>query len=80
MSVIVSPGTLGGLAAVAAASPVADHCPLEISADRLTDCDGRQWTLDGLPLDPADPPLDRFPITVDDGTVVVDLTQALPPP
>jgi len=80
ISVIVSPGTLGGLAAVAAASPVDDDCPLEIGADRLTDCAGRQWTLDGLPLDSADPPLDRFPISVDDGTVIVDLTQTLPAP
>jgi len=80
MSVIVSPATFGGLAAVAGASPVDEECPLEIGADRLTDCDGRQWTLDGLPLDAADPPLDRFPITVDDGTVVVDLTHTLPAP
>ena len=80
MTVIVSPGTLGGIAAVAAASPVDEDCPLEIGADRLTDCAGRQWTLDGLPLDAADPPLDRFPISVDDGTVIVDLTQTLPAP
>jgi hypothetical protein len=80
MSVIVSPVTFGGIAAVAAASPVAEDCPLEIGADRLTDCDGRQWTLDGLPLDATDPPLDRFPVSVEDGAVVVDLTQTLPPP
>jgi hypothetical protein len=80
MSVIVSPVTIGGIAAVAAASPVADDCALDIGADRLTDCADRQWTLDGLPLDPADPPLDRFPISVEDGTVFVDLTQTLPPP
>jgi hypothetical protein len=80
LGVIVSPVTFGGIAAVAAASPVEDDCPLDIGADRLTDCAGRQWTLDGLPLDSADPPLDRFPITVDDGTVVVDLTNTLPPP
>ncbi|HEX5039111.1 MAG TPA: hypothetical protein VFW95_03130 [Candidatus Limnocylindria bacterium] len=80
MSVIVSPVTLGGIAAVAAASPVEEDCPLEIRPDRLVDCDDRQWTLDGLPLDPADPPLDRFPINVEDGNVVVDLTRTLPPP
>jgi len=80
MSVIVSPVTLGGIAAVAAASPVEADCPLEIRPDRLVDCADRQWTLDGLPLDPADPSLDRFPINVEDGTVVVDLTQTLPPP
>jgi hypothetical protein len=80
MSVIVSPVTFGGLAAVAAASPVEENCPLEIGADRLTDCAGREWTLDGLPLDASDPALDRFPITVDDGTVTVDLTRTLPAP
>lgn len=80
MSVIISPVTFGGIAAVAASSPGDGGCPLEIGVDRLTDCGGREWTLDGLPLDPADPPLDRFPISVDDGAVVVDLTQALPAP
>jgi hypothetical protein len=80
MGVIVSPATFGGISAVAAASPVEEPCPLEIGADRLTDCAGRQWTLDGLPLDAADPPLDRFPVTVEDGTIVVDLTRTLPAP
>jgi hypothetical protein len=80
IGVIVSPVTFGGIAAVAAASPVDDACPLDVGADRLTDCAGREWTLDGLPLDPTDPPLDRFPISVDDGTVLVDMTQTLPAP
>jgi hypothetical protein len=56
---------------------MADDCPIEIAADRLTDCDGRAWTFEGVPLDPADEPLDRFPVTVEDGTVEVDLTRRL---
>jgi hypothetical protein len=78
LGVIVSPSSFGSVAAVAAASPVTSDCPLEIGADRLTDCDGRAWTVDGLPLDPDDPPLDRFPVTVVDGAVVVDFTMLLP--
>lgn len=76
LSVIVGPTTTG-LAAVNAASPVADDCPVEISADRLTDCDGRSWTFAGLPIDSADPPLERFPITVDGGSVLVDFTRTI---
>ncbi len=77
LAVIVAPGRAGGLTTVAASSPVDDDCPLTIGADRLTDCDGRAWSLEGFPLDPADPPLDRFPTTVDDGAVVVDFTRTL---
>lgn len=75
LSVIVSPSRFGGVAVVAAASPAADDCLLEIGADRLTDCDGRSWTFEGLPLDTADPPLDRFAVEVDAGSVTVDLTR-----
>jgi hypothetical protein len=76
LSVIVGP-TVTGLAAVNAASPVADDCPVEIAADRLTDCDGHSWTFAGLPIDSADPPLQRFPITVDGGSVFVDFTRTI---
>ena len=75
LSVIASPSRFGGVAVVAAASPAADACALEIGADRLTDCDGRSWTFEGLPLDPADPPLDRFAVEVDSGSVTVDFTR-----
>lgn len=77
ITIIVSPSPFGSIAAVSAASPVTAECPLEIGADRLTDCEGRAWTLDGLPLDPADPRLDRFPVQVDGGAVVVDLTRTI---
>ena len=33
--------------------PGRSDCPVEIGADRLTDCDGRAWTFDGIPIDPA---------------------------
>jgi len=75
VAIIVGPSRFGGLSAVAAASPVADDCPVEIGADRLTDCDGRGWTFEGLPLDSSDPPLNRFPVEVVSGAVTVDLTR-----
>ncbi len=53
LSVIVAPGAFAGVTAVAAASPLSDDCPLEIAQVGLVDCEGRAWTLDGVPLDPA---------------------------
>lgn len=76
LTVILGP-TATGIGAVNAASPVADACPVEIGADRLTDCDGRAWTFEGLPLDSADPPLQRFPVEVEAGAVVVDFTTTI---
>ena len=73
VGVIVGPTTTG-IAAVNATSPVQADCEVTIGADRLTDCGGRSWTFGGLPIDPADPPLERFPIRVDAGTVIVDFT------
>jgi hypothetical protein len=73
----VAPGQFAGASTVAAASPLGEACPVEIGADRLTDCEGREWTLEGLPLDPADPPLDRFPTVLEAGNVVVDFTRTL---
>jgi len=75
LAIIVGPSRFGGLSAVAAASPLSEDCPVEIAADRLTDCDGRSWTFEGLPIDAADPPLDRFPVEVVAGSVTVDLTR-----
>lgn len=76
LSAIVGPTTTG-IAAVNGASPVVEDCEVSIGADRLVDCDGRAWTFAGLPIDPADPPLERFPIQARDGTVVVDFTRTV---
>jgi hypothetical protein len=74
VAVIVSPATAGGVAAVNAASPLREDCPVEVAADRLTDCDGHAWTFDGVPIDSADPPLERIGVEVVSGTVVLDMT------
>jgi hypothetical protein len=77
LTLILAESAFGGVSAVNGASPVQAACPVEIGADRLVDCADRAWTYDGLPIDPADPPLDRFPVEVDSGSVVVDLTRTL---
>lgn len=79
LRVIVAPGRTFGATTVAAASPVRDGCAVTIGADRLVDCDGRQWSFEGFALDPAYPSLDRFPTTIDDGGIVVDFTRVLGP-
>lgn len=77
VGLIIGPSRSGGTVVVNAASPVDEDCAVEIGADRLIDCDGRAWTFDGLPLDSAHPPLQRFEVEVTDGSVVVDLTRPL---
>ena len=75
VGLIIGPSRLGGTAVVNAASPVEENCAVAIGADRLVDCEGREWTFDGLPLDSADPPLQRFEVDVTDGSVMADLTR-----
>ena len=75
LTVVLANVTGTGVTLVNGASPVADDCPLELGADRLVDCDGRAWTLDGLPLDPADPELERWAVDVSGGAVVADFTR-----
>ena len=77
LSVIVAPGPFAGLSVVAAASPLSDDCPLDIAQVGLVDCEGRAWTLDGVPLEAGLPPLDRFPVEVVAGSVTVDLTRTI---
>ena len=77
LSVIVAPGAFAGVTAVPAASPLSDDCPLEIVQVGLVDCEGRAWTLDGVPLESGLPPLDRFPVDVQNGSVTVDLTRTI---
>ncbi len=76
LGVIVGP-TPTGIAAVNAASPVEPDCAVEIGADRLTDCGGRSWTFAGHPIEAGVPPLERFPIQSEDGTVFVDFTRTI---
>lgn len=77
LAVIVAEAQGAGAVVVAAASPVEEGCAVEIADDRLRDCAGRAWTYAGIPLDPADPPLQRFPAVVENGAVVVDMTRTL---
>lgn len=72
--VIASSG-FGAASVVNGASPVQANCPVEIGADRLFDCEGRAWTYQGLPIDSADPPLERFSVEIENGAVVADLTE-----
>jgi hypothetical protein len=79
IAVIATATQSGGVTVVNAASPDRDDCAVEVGADRLVDCEGRTWTYEGLPIDSADPPLQRFPATVEDGAIVVDFTRSLDP-
>lgn len=80
VSVILAPSTAAGISAVNAASPGRVDCPVEIGADRLTDCDGRAWTYQGIPIDSADPPLERIMVEIVSGSVVLDMTEPVPAP
>jgi hypothetical protein len=75
LTVVVAPviGT-GRYTVVNAWSPTND-CAIDLGPDRLVDCAGDAWTYEGIPIDPANPPLARFPTTVGNGAVVVDFTQ-----
>jgi hypothetical protein len=77
LSVIVAPGSFAGVTVVAAASPLSDDCPIEIAQVGLVDCEGRAWTLDGVPLESGLQPLDRFPVEVVGGSITVDLTRTI---
>jgi hypothetical protein len=74
LTVVVSAIGPDAFAVVDAWSPTND-CALTLGADRLTDCGGDTWTFDGIPIDPADPPLPAFPTTVNSGAVVADFTR-----
>lgn len=74
---IVAPAGFGAASVVNAASPLEEDCPAEIGADRLLDCEGRAWTYQGLPIDSADPPLERFAVQIEDGAIVADLTKPI---
>lgn len=73
VAVVVSPLPGGSAAVVNATPPGAGTCRVEIGADRLTGCGG-SWTYAGDPIDAGAAPLQRFPVTLRDGAVYVDLT------
>lgn len=77
LPIVLSQLTPGTATAVAATSPLDGECGIEIGADRLVDCDGRAWTYGGLPIDAGDPPLQRFPVEIDAGSVFVDFTRTV---
>jgi len=75
LTVAVAPviGT-GRYTVVNAWSPTHD-CGIQLGPDRLVDCAGDAWTYEGVPIDSADPPLQRFRTLVRNGAVVVDFTR-----
>jgi hypothetical protein len=74
---IATANTAAGVTVVNAASPDREACAVEIAGDRLADCEGRTWTYEGLPIDSADPALQRFRTEVQDGAIVVDFTEVV---
>ena len=69
---------------VAAATPWSGReptgdCALEISGDRLRDCDDATWTFEGVPFDPDGPSLIAFPAAVRNGAVIADFTAPYDP-
>jgi hypothetical protein len=79
LTVVVSAVRTDAFAVVDAWSPTHD-CALTLAADRVVDCAGDTWTFDGVPIDPADPPLLGFPTSVNNGAVVTDFTRPISPP
>jgi hypothetical protein len=79
LTVVVSAVRTDAFAVVDAWSPTND-CALTLAADRVVDCAGDTWTFDGVPIDPADPPLLGFPTSVNNGAVVTDFTRPISPP
>lgn len=78
LTIIVSASGPDAFAVVDAWSPTHD-CAVTLGADRLTDCAGDSWTFNGIPIDPANPPLLAFPTTVNSGAVVTDFTRTTSP-
>jgi hypothetical protein len=67
-----------GYSVVGAWSPTGD-CALEISGDRLRDCDGATWTFEGISFDVQGPSLVAFPATLRNGAVIADFTAPFDP-
>jgi hypothetical protein len=73
ITVLVSRGLNGLFSVMNDWSPVND-CALTARPDRVVDCRGRAWTLAGDPFTTGDPPLQSFPVTNQNGALVVDFT------
>jgi len=73
ITVVVARGLNGLFSVVNAWSPVND-CALTARQDRVVDCRGRAWTLAGDPFTSGDRPLQSFPVTNQNGALVVDFT------
>ncbi len=74
--VVVAPDSSVGVSVVDAWSPTHD-CRVILGSDRLVDCAGSEWTYGGVPIDPADPALLRFPASDDNGAVIADFTHPI---
>jgi hypothetical protein len=72
---IVISRTLTGQFSVVSAWSEAHGCLVTVGADRLHDCRGSTWTFSGEPITPGDPALQRFPVRVESGAVIVDFTR-----
>lgn len=53
-------------------------CAVRLAADRLLDCRGTAWTINGEPITSGVPALMRFPTVVRTGAIIVDFTQPVP--
>ena len=73
VALVVSQLPGGEAAAVNATPPGGGACRVDLGADRLTGCGG-SWTYTGEPIEPGAEGLQRFPVTLRDGAVYVDLT------
>ena len=67
--------TLTGQFTVMSAWSVDHRCLVMVASDRLRDCGGSTWTFSGEPISPGAPPLQRFPVRVEQGALVVDFTR-----
>jgi len=76
ITLVISRTLTGEYSVVNAWSPVND-CALTVAADRLTDCAAHGWTFAGDPVNPGDPPLQRFAVQNENGALIADLTHAV---
>jgi len=73
--VVVAPDLANASFSVVDAWSPTHDCAITLGSDRLVDCAGDAWTYGGVPIDPADPPLVRFPVREAQGAVIADFTR-----